>query len=746
MRINRIGFNYNNYIKPNFSARNTPPAEEENNPRLKRAFYPLYSLQKEEMSDEEFNKLKAEIADNCKTLEEEEDWDFSSIFTHNKLAKNNVKLAKKLLTNKEFPVCEIIPILSVTSPKDKTPASLRDAESRTTLAEQLCNDKSFPTQHIPRILKNTNTKTLPFAKSLCKAKDFPKSIIAEILHQISTSTFPHKPEETETLIKMFHQCSQKPQLYLTEAELEDGNHINTLTTYFCIAGENLLKLASLQDNALNDILFRKRLVGLTEYLGIIWNFNKEEMEILKSALKCKNDKDRALTPPEKVDLIDIINTYIMANESMYRVKNMVLCGEIDINTLKEELRYNVMNQCYGKDIFDMDIPDDKLELWDLKYSYLILRQLNKHQTSKIIDVIKLANKPEDFKEIILNPDNEYGRFNKRTQEEFEKHNLNYDKWLNPSKTNDVTIKGVDENTEQLKWLAGNFANNVNELLMSPAKNFINKKYGEYIKNNKLILPEKMIHSKILLSEFINNFIKELEPVWERAEKNLKTNSQQARTTLMIKDHIQSYACLTDEIKEPAGRKSINLTIKMWDRIPQHDLFQGNYSTCCIGMNHSNGEAMADYLTQTAFNMIELVDNDTNKTVGNALCYYVSTELGKPALVIDNIEINNTYMPSQNNCEKIRDGIKEYALNLNKEVGNGQEIPIYLGTQYNDVPCSNLNKIPLYPILIYPEEDISEITYKRTKLSDDCLYLDAFGGWSYDYDTRKREQQIYMYEL
>ena len=41
-------------------------------------------------------------------------------------------------------------------------------------------------------------------------------------------------------------------------------------------------------------------------------------------------------------------------------------------------------------------------------------------------------------------------------------------------------------------------------------------------------------------------------------------------------------------------KDLDLTIKMWDRVPQKDLFQGNYSTCCIGMGGGNGSAMPHY--------------------------------------------------------------------------------------------------------------------------------------------------------
>ena len=47
-------------------------------------------------------------------------------------------------------------------------------------------------------------------------------------------------------------------------------------------------------------------------------------------------------------------------------------------------------------------------------------------------------------------------------------------------------------------------------------------------------------------------------------------------------------------------RTLDLTIKMWDREPKKDLFQGNYSNCCIAIDKTNGHAMPDYLLNTSF--------------------------------------------------------------------------------------------------------------------------------------------------
>ena len=131
---------------------------------------------------------------------------------------------------------------------------------------------------------------------------------------------------------------------------------------------------------------------------------------------------------------------------------------------------------------------------------------------------------------------------------------------------------------------------------------------------------------------------------------------------------------------------------MWDRVPQKDMFQGNYSTCCIGMNETNGWSMPVYLLNTAFNMIEFVDNNTSETVGNALCYFVKGENNNPVFVIDNIEIKNSAKPSDEVGLKLRDAITNYAKNIARDVTGREDTPILLGTSYNDVPAKDLYKI------------------------------------------------------
>ena len=172
---------------------------------------------------------------------------------------------------------------------------------------------------------------------------------------------------------------------------------------------------------------------------------------------------------------------------------------------------------------------------------------------------------------------------------------------------------------------------------------------------------------------------------------------------------------------------------MWDRNPQKDLFQGNFSTCCIGMGNTYGEYMIDYLTSTAFNMIEFVDNKTGQTVGNALCYLADTDKGT-AFIIDNVEINNNKALSSNNGIEFRTALTKYAENVSREINNEQVMPIYIGTTYNDIPDKDLKSIS------------TKLKFIGT-LSKPELYLDVFpDATGSNVDTwdlyRKKECKLY----
>ena len=83
-------------------------------------------------------------------------------------------------------------------------------------------------------------------------------------------------------------------------------------------------------------------------------------------------------------------------------------------------------------------------------------------------------------------------------------------------------------------------------------------------------------------------------------------------------------------------------------------------------------------------MIEIVDTTTEKTIGNALCFFVKDKNDTKALILDNIEINHAYRATAADKEvgiQLRTAITEYASNVAQEVTGQANVPIYLGKNY-----------------------------------------------------------------
>ena len=133
------------------------------------------------------------------------------------------------------------------------------------------------------------------------------------------------------------------------------------------------------------------------------------------------------------------------------------------------------------------------------------------------------------------------------------------------------------------------------------------------------------------------------------------------------------------------------------------------------MGGGNGSAMPHFLLNTSYNMIELVDNSSGKTIGNALCYYIKGEDGKPAFIVDNIEINNAAKTTADVGIQIRTAITQYAVNISKNVTGTDDTPVYMSSHYNDVPYADLKK---------SHETISFLG----EVDCDQIYMDLYDGW------------------
>lgn len=171
-------------------------------------------------------------------------------------------------------------------------------------------------------------------------------------------------------------------------------------------------------------------------------------------------------------------------------------------------------------------------------------------------------------------------------------------------------------------------------------------------------------------------------------------------------------------KEAGQLESRPMSIFVWARNPDIDLYQGNYSLCCISIETGSGggspkSTIADFNTDLGIQIVNIWDEVKNEPVTAAWCWLGKDDEGKTALVVDNIESNTLY--SANFSEQLTEELFEYLKNYARKIGVDK---VVLGKAHNDLPtASKTNEM---------EKDKSANVYEKVGgyNRNDGYYLEA----------------------
>ena len=555
-------------------------------------------------------------------------------------------------------------------------------------------------------------------------------ILIEGLLSTSVSNSPLKILATKRKSEIFNffdkvdelkqRAIQRPDLYLNGENLTPEYVKMVANDFFDGFTKGLWDVFDIYDKEAVDLLMRKRLNDFFSYTQNVTYFDDETKSLLKKMVNCCNVNDKPLMPTQKIELIDLILAYQNCGLTLTKMENMAATGKLDIAELHLDLFKKIMRQNgFSKEEIE-SMPVEKLLAWDIKYIHLLAKEINSEKDDAYKAILYAGNFAPDFKKYIMDTSHIYGRTNAKTKAIYEENGLNFNKWLNPSKEHEIRFITKDENEERLSQIAEQVLEDINTLRSTPVKGFLDKQFAYCIKKGEFVIPENVRNNKAKLNEFTNNLIKQLDSVWKRAQGNSTSSdpnrAKMAKNTLTILDHFKQRLDDISKVSDIKISKTLDWTIKMWDRVPQKDIFQGNYSTCCIGMGNGNGSAMPYYLLDSAYNMIELVDNKSGSIVGNALCYFIKKRDGSPAFIIDNIEIDNSVKPSSAIGTDLKDKIGEYASKISKDITGREDTPVYMSNSYNDVPVPPENTRTSDFITFLGEVDGDEI------------YMDLYKGW------------------
>ncbi|MBR6162757.1 hypothetical protein IKQ26_02535 [bacterium] len=568
--------------------------------------------------------------------------------------------------------------------------------------KDLDGEPFFNTNEVLTIAKtNTYNPNINSVKAISEFSDEDKANLQETINKICT-------------IKK--SLFEKPELYVNGTFDNPEDAKRQIDYMFSQHKGAMAILASNFDKETINNIMRQRTAHATEILDTLGSFNKEQTALLKRLINSTNQDGKPFMPAQKIQFIKILSAYSQNDFNTKDIEEMLNSGKVDIGKLELDLLKNIIRQTKISEDVLSKIPPEKIYAWNNPHLHLLVNDMSNDEYLRDFFVNSLTH---NFDEYILDETNKCGQANKNTKEIFEKEGLNYQAWVKPNEDLAIDFVSRDKNAQAMLQISEQIQEDIEELRKTPAKKFIDKQLSKYIKEDKFTVPSNCQMSKSLLTEFTQNTIKQLSTVWERAQKNAGNEnpeiSAKAQNTLTILSHLNNSINDIAQTPDVNFSKNLDLTIKMWDRKPENDIFQGNYSTCCIAIGDFNSSAMPHYLTNTAYNFIEIKNNHTGKTIGNALCYLIKDGNGKTAFVIDNIEIDNKSKPSNEVGIEIRNKMAEYASKIAKEVTGRDDTPVYMSSHYNDVETSDL------------KEEKQHIEFLGD-IDTEKIYMDLYNGW------------------
>ncbi len=214
-------------------------------------------------------------------------------------------------------------------------------------------------------------------------------------------------------------------------------------------------------------------------------------------------------------------------------------------------------------------------------------------------------------------------------------------------------------------------------------NFKNSKYLTSLISSDCAFWDKYMDLLALLKQNKNKSI-------EKMFNDLKSNKETKRQFEKLGINYDSWvrfnpkSFIEKEITLNSGEK-VKIKVQKADMNDiKHSLFLGNYASCCTAVGSgSNQESAPNYVINKMFSCIEVKLG--KEDIGNTMCYIAEIDK-KPALVIDNIELQTEYRDN----DGIRDAIIDYAKKMVGEIGV-KDMPIYASIRKHAVNMNNLPK-------------------------------------------------------
>ena len=147
-------------------------------------------------------------------------------------------------------------------------------------------------------------------------------------------------------------------------------------------------------------------------------------------------------------------------------------------------------------------------------------------------------------------------------------------------------------------------------------------------------------------------------------------------------------------------------IKLWDRDPKKDLFQGNYTHCCIAVGVKPGEqegglithdpsTVMQFLADKGIQVVEVLDESKEDPIAQVWLFVSKDNLGEPVLVADNFEVHSDYVSDTHINNQIRDNMFEFLRNYARSISIPKVGLAQVGT--NDIDYLQMSSFAVPPV-------------------------------------------------
>ncbi len=455
----------------------------------------------------------------------------------------------------------------------------------------------------------------------------------------------------------------------------------------------------------------KGLLALQSYLKIYDEALGDEG--IKTSVRDLIKRRKGFSPNQLDKLLQTAHAY----KKMGKVAAFqeILSKEEDFQT---ELDHRLVEMLAESLEIQLDKQELSLDGWNKKYLFnltsneeMIKQKEDSENTLALYREMLKATFENRFDDFISSNDQtsevgqDIARHNQHIKEVYGKLGIDWEGWLDYKKTQDFAVETEKEVAalprfiELLKERVGK----VREEIAFLEKGLTEREYLPlvHLLDGAKDKPLGNMQDYKKLKERYDNFAQRINALKEKYP-NLDFSSI-AEHSGHLREAIELFK---EKDRTETETFSKGFRIRLWDRDPRKDLFQGNYTHCCIavgvkpgeqdgGLNTHDPSTVMQFLVDKGIQVAEVLDESKEDPIAQVWLFVSKDNLGEPILVVDNFEVQSDYVSDVFINNQVRDNMFEFlrgyakAMNIPK-VGLAQ-------VKTNDVASSEMPSFATSPI-------------------------------------------------